>query len=313
MTETFHHISVFGREAVEELNLKPGGIYVDCTLGGAGHSLRILEGSGPDGKLLAIDQDPLALENAALILEPFQGRFELIRANFEELASVLDNRGISQVDGILFDLGVSSPQLDLAERGFSYNLNSRLDMRMDPSAPISAYEVVNEWSEAKISEMIWEYGEEKWGKRIAQFIVKSRQEAPIETTHELVEVIKAAVPAGARRDGPHPAKRTFQAIRIAVNDELGVFDRALSAAIDCLAKGGRLSIITFHSLEDRIAKRKLVDAAKGCHCPPQLPICVCGGKPSIRLVTRKPILPSEEELAENPRARSAKLRVAEKL
>ncbi|MDB5083426.1 MAG: mraW [Bacilli bacterium] len=313
MDQDFHHVSVLADEAVECLAVKPGGTYVDCTLGGAGHSSRILAQSQPNGRLLAIDQDPLAIAGAQKLLEQYEGRFELVRSNFEQLREVLQERNITHVDGILFDLGVSSPQLDTPERGFSYQHNSRLDMRMDPNADLSAYDVVNEWSEAELARIFWEYGEEKWSKRIAQFIVQARNRKRIETTFDLVEIIKAAIPAGARRAGPHPAKRTFQAIRIAVNDELGVFERALAAAIRLLSAGGRLAVITFHSLEDRIAKQTLAEAAKGCICPPELPICTCGLEPLIRLVHRKPILPSSTELENNPRARSAKLRVAEKL
>lgn len=309
----FYHVSVFGKEAVEALSPKSGAVYVDCTLGGAGHSKRILELSSPDGKLIAIDQDLIAIENAKQQLTDFDGRYTLVHSNFRHLQEIVETHEPDGVDGILFDLGVSSPQLDEAERGFSYMQDAPLDMRMDQTQSFSAYDLVNRWSEQEIAKVIFNYGEEKWGKRIAEFIGKARKQAPIETTTQLVDIIKAAIPAGARREGPHPAKRTFQAFRIAVNDELIVFEKAVQDAIECLKPGGRLSIITFHSLEDRIAKNVLADAAKGCICPPELPICQCNNEPKVRVLTRKPILPSDEELEMNPRARSAKLRIAKRL
>ncbi|BCJ86082.1 ribosomal RNA small subunit methyltransferase H [Effusibacillus dendaii] len=309
----FHHISVFAEEAVEALDLKPNGIYVDCTLGGAGHSKRILERTLPNGKLLAIDQDLHAIENARRVLADFSGRFELIHANFKRLKEVVEPFAPDGVDGILFDLGVSSPQLDEAERGFSYMQDAPLDMRMDTTQPFTAYDLVNTWSEQEMADVIYRYGEERWGKRIAEFIAKARTNGPIQTTGQLVDIIKAAIPAGARREGPHPAKRTFQAFRIAVNDELGVFETAVRDAVDCLKKGGRVAVITFHSLEDRIAKNVFQEAAKGCICPPELPVCVCQNKPKVKVITRKPILPSRTELEQNPRARSAKLRIAERI
>jgi len=309
----FHHISVFATEAVEALQPEPDHIYVDCTLGGAGHTGRLLAASSPTGRLIAIDQDTTAIENAKQVLAPYEGRFTIVHSNFRRLKSILEELGIEGVDGVLFDLGVSSPQLDEGERGFSYQHDAPLDMRMDKTQLLTARDVVNEWSAEELTKIFYEYGEEKWSKRIADFIVRDRASAPIETTGQLVDIIKAAIPAAARREGGHPAKRTFQAIRIAVNDELNVFAEAIQQAIDVLRPGGRVAVITFHSLEDRIAKQSLQEAAKGCICPPELPICRCDNEPKVRIVTRKPILPSEEELASNPRARSAKLRIAEKL
>ncbi|MFC4770224.1 16S rRNA (cytosine(1402)-N(4))-methyltransferase RsmH [Effusibacillus consociatus] len=309
----FHHVSVFAEEAVEGLAPQPGGVYVDCTLGGAGHSKRILERTSPNGKLIAIDQDMWAIENAKKVLADFQGRYEIVHSNFRYLRRVVEQYQPDGVNGVLFDLGVSSPQLDEGERGFSYMKDAPLDMRMDTTQPFSAYDLVNTWDEKEIANVIFQYGEERWGKRIAEFIVKARKNGPIHTTGELVDIIKAAIPAGARRDGPHPAKRTFQAFRIAVNDELNVFEQAIRDAIDCLKAGGRISIITFHSLEDRIAKNVFQEASKGCICPPELPICQCSNEPKLKMITRKPILPSDEELEQNPRARSAKLRIAERI
>ncbi|MGB8954780.1 MAG: 16S rRNA (cytosine(1402)-N(4))-methyltransferase RsmH [Tumebacillaceae bacterium] len=309
----FHHISVFAAEAVEALQPEPNHIYVDCTLGGAGHSGRILEASSPTGRLIAIDQDLIAIANARTVLAPYEGRFTIVHSNFRRLKDIVADQGLSGVDGVLFDLGVSSPQLDEAERGFSYQQDAPLDMRMDKTQRFSAYDLVNKWSAEELTKIFYEYGEEKWSKRIAEFIVTERKKAPLETTGQLVDIIKAAIPAAARREGGHPAKRTFQAIRIAVNDELNVFAEAIRQAIDVLNVGGRVAIITFHSLEDRIAKQALQEAARGCICPPELPICRCDNEPKVKLVTRKPILPSKEELAANPRARSAKLRIAEKL
>lgn len=309
----FHHISVFAKEAVEALQPEPDHIYVDCTLGGAGHSSRILAASSPSGRLIAIDQDTTAINNAKQVLAPYEGRFTLVHSNFRRLKEIVAELGLSGVDGVLFDLGVSSPQLDEAERGFSYQHDAPLDMRMDNTQTFTANDLVNTWSQDELAQIMFEYGEERWSKRIAEFIVRDRAKAPIETTGQLVDIIKAAIPAAARREGPHPAKRTFQAIRIAVNDELNVFAEAIQQAIDVLNPGGRVAIITFHSLEDRMAKQALQEAARGCICPPELPICQCDNEPKVKLVTRKPIMPSEEELEANPRARSAKLRIAEKL
>lgn len=316
----FHHITVLLEEAVNGLRLKPDGIYVDCTLGGAGHSERIASQLSPSGRLIAIDQDDLALENARLKLAPYLDRVTLIKSNFRDLQKVLSELngipkkdGLPQVDGILFDLGVSSPQLDEAERGFSYNHDAPLDMRMDRTAELTARAIVNDWDEAEIARILWVYGEEKFSRRIASVILKARQVSPIETTGELVELIKSGIPAAARRTGPHPAKRSFQAIRIAVNDELGVFEDALEQSIRCLAPTGRVSVITFHSLEDRICKQTFAQYVESCTCPPDFPMCVCGRKSTLKLIARKPILPSDTELELNPRARSAKLRIAEKL
>jgi len=310
---TFHHVSVFATEAVEALQPEPDHIYVDCTLGGAGHTGRILAASSPTGRLIAIDQDLTAIANAQKVLAPYEGRFTIVHSNFRRLKDIVAELGLDGVDGVLFDLGVSSPQLDEAERGFSFKQDAPLDMRMDSTQTFTAHDLVNTWSLDELTKIFYEYGEEKWSKRVAEFIVRERTNRPIETTGELVDIIKAAIPAAARREGGHPAKRIFQAIRIAVNDELNVFAEAIQQAIDVLNPGGRVAIITFHSLEDRIAKQALQDAAKGCICPPVLPICQCTNKPKVKLVSRKPILPSEEEIAMNPRARSAKLRIAEKL
>lgn len=308
----FHHVTVLLNETVENVLTNPEGIYVDCTLGGAGHSRLLLEKLSPNARLIGFDQDPKAIANAKDLLKD-DLRVQLVNKNFEHLESTLKDLGISSVQGILFDLGVSSPQLDEAERGFSYMQDAELDMRMNPNHPFTAKVLVNEWSQERIAEVIWKYGEEKWSKRIAEFIVKAREERPLETTGELVELIKKAIPAGARREGPHPAKRTFQALRIAVNDELGVLERAFDQVIRCLAPGGRVAVITFHSLEDRIVKEKMQSWLGRCTCPPAFPVCQCGAKPLAQVLTRKPILPSKKEIEENPRSRSAKLRVAEKL
>lgn len=308
MTE-FAHTTVLKMEAVDGLLVKPGGLYVDMTLGGGGHSEEILLRGG---KVIGIDQDNVALRAAGERLARFGEAFRSAKSNFRQIKNVLSTFDIQKVDGIVMDLGVSSPQLDDASRGFSYMQDAPLDMRMDRETEFSAKNVVNEYSENEITEIISEYGEERWAKRIAAFIVRARQEKPIETTGELVSVIKAAVPKGARRDGPHPAKRTFQAIRIAVNRELDVLEEALQDGMEVLRTGGRFSVITFHSLEDRIVKNAFMTAAVGCTCPKEYPVCVCGKKPTAKVISRKPILPSEEELTENPRARSAKLRIAEK-
>ncbi|MGQ7280288.1 16S rRNA (cytosine(1402)-N(4))-methyltransferase RsmH [Brevibacillus thermoruber] len=310
---SFHHVTVLREEAVDGLNIRPDGVYVDCTLGGAGHSSLIASRLGAGGRLIAIDQDDWALDNARERLAPYIDKVTLVKSNFRRIRDVVNDLGLDGVDGVLFDLGVSSPQLDEGERGFSYNADAPLDMRMDQDAPLSAYDVVNEWDEEELARIIWEYGEEKFSRRIARQIVQRRKHAPVRTTGELVELIKEAIPAAARRSGPHPAKRTFQAIRIAVNDELDAFREAVVDAIGLLRPQGRVSVITFHSLEDRICKQVFQDFAKGCTCPPSFPVCTCGNQASVKIITRKPILPSEAELAANPRARSAKLRVAEKL
>lgn len=315
----FHHITVLKEEATEGLNIKQDGIYVDCTLGGGGHSSVIASKLGPGGRLIALDQDDWALDNAREKLAPYGDRITLVKTNFRDLEQVLKELdvpmkdGVPQVDGILYDLGVSSPQFDEGERGFSYNHDAPLDMRMDQDASLTAKEIVNEWPEEEIARILYRYGEEKFSRRIARVIVEKRKQSPIETTGELVELIKEGIPAAARRTGGHPAKRSFQALRIAVNDELGAFEEALHQAVRCLAPGGRVSVITFHSLEDRICKQIFSSYLEKCTCPPDFPLCVCGGKGAMRLVNRKPLIPTETELAENSRARSAKLRVAEKL
>ncbi|MFG0216572.1 16S rRNA (cytosine(1402)-N(4))-methyltransferase RsmH [Brevibacillus porteri] len=312
-TLSFHHVTVLMDEAVAGLNIRPGGIYVDCTLGGAGHSSLIASKLTEGGRLIAIDQDDWALDNARERLASYMDRVTLVKSNFRHIKDIVRDLGLAGVDGILFDLGVSSPQLDEGERGFSYNADAPLDMRMDQQAPLSAYDIINEWDEEEIAKIIWLYGEEKFSRRIARQIVQQRKKQPIQTTGELVELIKEGIPAAARRTGPHPAKRTFQAIRIAVNDELDAFKEAVVDAIEVLNPEGRVSVITFHSLEDRICKQIYQDFSKGCTCPPAFPICTCGNKAVVKVITRKPILPSEEELEANKRARSAKLRVAEKL
>ena len=309
----FHHITVMKQEAVEGLQIQPSGIYVDCTLGGAGHSQVIASALSSEGRLIAIDQDEWALNNATEKLKPYKDRVTLIKGNFRNLREIVEQQGFHKVDGILFDLGVSSPQLDEGERGFSYHADAPLDMRMDTSGPLTAKDVVNEWSEKELADVIYRYGEEKFSRQIAREIVRAREEKPIETTGELVELIKKGIPAPARRSGGHPAKRTFQAIRIAVNDELNAFREALEDAIQVLKPGGRVSVITFHSLEDRICKQVFQKYVGGCTCPPDFPQCVCSNQAIVRIVNRKPILPSNVELDENNRARSAKLRIAEKL
>jgi len=309
----FKHITVLKEEAVEALAVRPDGVYVDCTLGGAGHSALIASRLGESGTLVAFDQDETALEHAREALAAYGDRVKLVRSNFRHVKEKLGELGFPQVDGILFDLGVSSPQLDEAERGFSYHQDAELDMRMDRSGGLSAYDVVNEWPEEELARILFQYGEEKFARRIAREIVAARAVAPIRTTGELAELVKAGIPAAARRTGGHPAKRSFQAIRIAVNDELGAFEEALEQAIDCLKPGGRVAVITFHSLEDRLCKTTFSSKLGKCICPPDFPVCGCGAKGTLRLVNRKPIEPSAAELEANPRARSAKLRAAEKL
>ncbi|GIQ67966.1 16S rRNA (cytosine(1402)-N(4))-methyltransferase RsmH [Xylanibacillus composti] len=315
----FHHVTVLKEEAVAALDIKPDGIYVDCTLGGAGHSEQIASRLGPNGLLLCLDQDDQALAHAEQRLAPYKDRVRLIKSNFRYLREVLDEQqlpsrdGIPLVNGILYDLGVSSPQLDEAERGFSYNHDAPLDMRMDRTEALTAADVVNEWPEEELRRILWQYGEEKFAKSIARRIVQARSEGAIRTTGQLAELIKQAIPAAARRSGPHPAKRSFQAIRIAVNDELGAFEQSLEQAITCLDTGGRVAVITFHSLEDRICKQMFAKFVETCTCPPDFPVCVCRRDGVLKLVNRKPWTPDERELEENPRARSAKLRAAEKL
>jgi 16S rRNA (cytosine1402-N4)-methyltransferase len=308
----FQHTTVLLKETVDGLNIKPDGIYVDCTLGGAGHSEYLLSQLSDKGRLYAFDQDETAIRNAKEKLESYGERIVLVPNNFKYLKEELNARGIEKVDGILYDLGVSSPQLDTPERGFSYNHDAPLDMRMDQSAAISAYDVVNTWSFHDLLRIFFQYGEEKFSKQIARKIEAAREIKPIETTFELVELIKDGIPAPARRKGGHPAKRVFQAIRIAVNDELGVFEDSLEQAISLLGKEGRISVITFHSLEDRICKTVFKKASSMPDLPPGLPVIPDEFKPTMKIITRKPILPSEEELEGNNRSRSAKLRIAEK-
>ncbi len=308
---SFNHVSVLLHESIEGLNIKPDGVYVDGTLGGGGHSFHILQRL-TSGKLIGIDQDQDALQAATKRLGIYGEKFIPVHSNYSELLQVLDSLGIEKIDGLILDLGVSSYQLDEAERGFSYMNDAPLDMRMNRENDFSAYDVVNTYSERVLTQVIREYGEENWAARIAKFICETREEKPVETTYELVDIIKRAIPAKARRDGPHPAKRTFQAIRIEVNNELKIIDKVIEDAISVMNKGGRVAIITFHSLEDRIVKHAYKQLATGCTCPPEFPICVCGGTPKVKIITRKPIVSTDEELENNPRARSAKLRVAEK-
>ena len=308
----FHHISVLLEQCLEGLAIKPDGIYVDGTLGGAGHSSQIVKRL-TTGRLIGIDRDPVALEASGKRLESYKDRVTLVHSNFCEMKQVMEDLGIPGVDGILLDLGVSSPQLDDGERGFSYMADAPLDMRMNNQDSLTAFEVVNTWSQDELKRILFDYGEERYAPRIASAICRRREEKPIETTLELVDVIRSAMPPQALREKQHPAKRSFQAIRIAVKDELGSVEKAMRDAIPLLNPGGRLAIITFHSLEDRIVKNAMAEAAKGCTCPPNFPVCVCGKKPVVKLISRKPIVATEEELEVNPRSRSAKLRVCEKL
>ena len=308
----FYHVSVLLQECIDGLDIKPDGIYVDGTLGGAGHSSQIAARL-TTGRLIGIDRDPVALAAAGKRLQPYEDRVTLVHSNFCEMAQVLDDLGIHGVDGILMDLGVSSPQLDDGDRGFSYMVDAPLDMRMNNEDALTAEIVVNTWPQEELKRILYTYGEERYAPQIAAAICRRREERPIATTLELVDVIRSAMPPAALREKQHPAKRSFQAIRIAVNDELGSVERMLADAVDRLNPGGRLAVITFHSLEDRIVKTAMADAAKGCTCPPQFPVCVCGKKPKVKLISRKPIVASDEELEANPRARSAKLRVCEKL
>ena len=308
----FHHVSVLLDECIEGLDIRPDGIYVDGTLGGAGHSSQIAVRL-TTGRLIGIDRDPVALKAAGARLAPYGDHVTLVHSNFCEIDKVLDDLGIEGVDGILLDLGVSSPQLDDGERGFSYMVDAPLDMRMDNGDVMTAETIVNTWSYEELRRILFDYGEERYAPQIAAAICRRREQAPIHTTLELVDVIRSAMPAAALREKQHPAKRSFQAIRIAVNDELGAVRKVMDAAIPKLNPGGRLAIITFHSLEDRIVKNGMADAAKGCTCPPSFPVCICGKKPQVKIVTRKPIVSGEQELERNPRARSAKLRICEKI
>lgn len=311
----FSHKPVLLDECIENLNIRQDGIYVDGTLGGAGHSSEIYRRLGKDGLLIGIDQDKDALEASRKRLTAIGGQAGLIieNSNFRYIPEVCLKNGIKGVDGILLDLGVSSYQLDEAERGFSYQKDAALDMRMDRAGELNAARIINEYTEQEIRDIIRDYGEEKWASRIAAFIVKAREVQKIESTFQLVDIIKAAIPSAARREGPHPAKRTFQALRIAVNDELGALKQAIEAAVPILNPGGRICIITFHSLEDRIVKVEFQKRENPCTCPPDFPVCVCGAKRQLKVITKKPIIPSEAEQDENPRARSSKLRVAEKV
>ena len=309
----FSHRSVLLDECIESLNIKPDGIYVDGTAGGGGHSLEIVKRLTNGGRLIAIDRDDAAIAAATERLRDYLDRVTFVRNNFSSAAEVCRELGIEKIDGILLDLGVSSYQLDTAERGFTHNTDAPLDMRMDRRGELDAYAVVNTYSFEELKRVVWEYGEERFAPKIASAIVRRREQKPIETTGELVDIIKSAIPAAAREGGHHPAKRTFQAIRIEVNGELDAIEPAIRRAKDIMNEGGRIVIITFHSLEDRIVKQTYADMASGCTCPRSLPICVCGKKPEVRVLTKKPILPSEGELEENPRSRSAKLRVAEKI
>ncbi len=309
----FKHKSVLLNEVIEGLDIRQDGIYVDGTLGGGGHSYEICSRLSENGMLIGIDRDTDALEAASARLADVKCRKEFVHSDFEDIKEVLGGLGVEKIDGALLDLGVSSFQLDNDQRGFSYMQDTALDMRMDRSQEFTAEDVVNDYSEDELTRVIKTYGEERWAKRIAQFIVRRRAEKRLTTTYELVDCIKAAIPANARREGPHPAKRTFQAIRIEVNDELGELERSVDEYIDVLASGGRLAIITFHSLEDRIVKERFNKRLHPCTCPPDLPECVCGRTADVRKITGKPIVPSMEETEDNPRARSAKLRIIEKL
>ncbi|MGF7185073.1 16S rRNA (cytosine1402-N4)-methyltransferase [Desulfitispora alkaliphila] len=309
---TYEHVTVLLKETIDMLDVKPGGVYVDCTLGGGGHSRAVLEKLQGNGKLYAFDQDQWAIDRGESEWKE-DPRVELIHSNFININNELSKRDVTGVDGIIFDLGVSSPQLDREERGFSYQKDAPLDMRMDRRALETARDVVNKYSQRELENIIWDYGEERWAKRIAEFIIQARTKEEVATTGQLVDIIKAAIPKGARADGPHPAKRTFQALRIHVNDELGALEESLSEAVKILKPKGRICVITFHSLEDRIVKKFIKSREGRCTCPPGLPQCACGNKRLLKNITRKPIISAQEELENNPRARSAKLRVAEKV
>lgn len=308
----YTHKPVLLEECLDGLNIRPGGVYLDGTLGRAGHSLEIVKRLAA-GRLIAIDRDKAALDAAPARFGEYLDRVTLVQGSFGGLAGILASLNVGGVDGMLFDLGVSSPQLDDGSRGFSYLQDAPLDMRMDQSAPLTARDVVNGWSQEELKRVLWQYGEERYAGPIAAAIVRERGNAPIETTGQLAELIRSAMPAKACREKQHPAKRSFQAIRIAVNDELGELERLLECALEALNPGGRLAIISFHSLEDRLVKTAYARWARGCTCPPDFPVCVCGKTPQMRLLHRKPTLPSPQEVEENPRARSAKLRAAEKL
>ncbi|MDO5413296.1 MAG: 16S rRNA (cytosine(1402)-N(4))-methyltransferase RsmH [bacterium] len=312
MTTEAKHVSVLLNECIENLNIKPGGVYLDGTLGLGGHSYQIASRL-TTGRLICIDRDETAIERAGKRLAPFGDRVTLVHGNFSDAAQIIDSLGIPGVDGMLFDLGVSSPQLDEIQRGFSYMGDAPLDMRMDAGDSLTAYEVVNTWPEERLNRILWDYGEERYARRISRAILEHRAKKPISTTLELVDIIKGAMPAAALREKQHPAKRSFQAIRIAVNDELGAISQMMETAPDKLNKGGRLCVISFHSLEDRIVKAGIAARENGCTCPREAPICTCGFVQTLKSVSRKPILPGAEELEQNPRSRSAKLRVAERV
>ncbi len=312
MMENAVHVPVLLRECIENLNIRPEGIYLDGTLGMGGHSYEIASRL-KTGRLICIDRDEIAIERAGRRLAPFKDRVSLVHGNFSDAAAILSSLGIDGADGMLFDLGVSSPQLDEGQRGFSYMLDAPLDMRMDSSSAFSAYELVNHWEEDRLNRILWDYGEERYARRISAAVIAAREKKPISTTLELVEIIKSAMPAQALREKQHPAKRSFQAIRIAVNDELSAVETMMETAPDMLRKGGRLCVISFHSLEDRIVKNGIAARERGCTCPREAPVCTCGFVQSLKSVYRKPLLPSPEETERNPRARSAKLRVAERV
>ena len=312
MTE-FKHYSVLLNECIESLEIKPDGIYIDGTLGMGGHSLEIAKRLGPSGRLISIDRDQRAIERAGARLAEYMDRVTLVHGNFRDLGAIMDAQNVERADGMLFDLGVSSPQLDESERGFSYMADAPLDMRMDESEVLTAKIIVNTWPEERLKRILYDFGEERFAPRIAAAIVRQRQLHEIETTQQLVEVIRSAMPGHALREKQHPAKRSFQAIRIAVNDELEAVSEMLSTAMDRLAPGGILAVISFHSLEDRLVKNAIASREKGCTCPRDFPVCTCGFVQTMKSVTRKPILPSEKELEENPRSRSAKLRVARRI
>ena len=310
---TFSHTSVLLFECIEALNIRDGYTYIDCTAGGGGHSLEIAKRLGENSRLIAFDRDKNAIRAASERLKDYKDKVIFVNENFSEISRVINELNITNIGGILADLGCSSHQFDTPERGFSYMHDAPLDMRMDTDAPLSAYNVVNEYSEADLKRVIFEYGEERFAPKIAAKICKARENSPIETTFQLVDIIKSAIPAQMRIDGPHPAKRTFQAIRIEVNRELDAITPLIAAGANNLAEGGRMAIISFHSLEDRLVKQGFKKYTVGCTCPKDFPICVCGGKAKLKEISKKPILPTEEELQANPRARSAKLRVAEKI
>ncbi len=310
---TFSHTPVLLEECLDGLNINPTGIYVDCTLGGGGHSCEIVKRLQPGGMLIGIDQDKAAIETAKSRLSPWADLVNIVHSNFSEIDNVLSDLGIERIDGALMDIGVSSYQFDEKERGFSYRMEAQLDMRMDQRGSLTAHDLINNSSQQELEEIFWKYGEEKWGRRIAEFVLNARQEKPIDTTLELVEIIQNAIPKKARADGGHPAKRVFQALRIAVNAELDVLSAAVPKLVERLAPGGRLAIITFHSLEDRIVKNLFKELSTGCICPKDFPVCVCDHERKLKILTKKPITSSKEELELNPRSKSAKLRVAERV